>query len=412
VEDLGSGELLVMRKAYPRFVPPEDQRSFALSAWNHVLAYELDQKALYNDYLGKAFPKWRASHGQFMRFSAWGSFGQPMYSMNSGFYQIPYANEVCDYRYPAQWREMLIVTPKLAEKLKHRDIRSWRAPLALETIVIVFNNTPSKPSGDDHKLAGSVQVRSCSGYDFVIDPDGKGFFFLNEGHPKANWLRDESGAIIEPRVLPSKMVVLDYRIREENGWIPQIDRPDVGATKPEVPPAPTQKPKSPIVHKGGEVVVGMDQPGVFASAKRYTRAPDSVVSLKWTEKESFEAPFSIPFTAAVDGDDYFFVTNDGRIYRASPGQVDGAERTVERVFDAPDDPVIACIHESSTNRIFAFRRNSYLLVDNAHLPHEGTPQFAPSEDVTQPKAMTYLVRLFQIDLLFMCNGGKCLHRFQ
>jgi hypothetical protein len=387
VEDLVFHELLPMDQVYPRFGwPPGGQ--FHLGAWDRTLTYTIDLLVTFNGSFGRTFPRWRVCGDQLALFYARGGFSSPM-RMYSGFHLIPYEHDARDYRRPGNY-EIQAMKPEDAMRFANRNSRHKEGRLWLETAAYVFDKPPFRALGDDHRLIRTLHLTSCNGYDFVIDLDDTGVFFLSESAEFSPRHQDAVDQLTGPEDRPSKMIVLDYRMREEKGWVPQIDRSDVGAAKTEAPPAPPQKPQRPPVHREGEVVVGMSQPGVLVPAKRYTRPPDSVVSLKWTEKESFEVPFSVPFTAEVDGDDYFFVTNDGRIYRAAPAQVDGAERTVERVFDSADDPVIACVHESSTNRIFAFRQDSYILVDNAHFPADGTPHFSPCEDVTQPKTMTYI----------------------
>ena len=387
IRDLAHGEVLLLKVSYPRFVPYGNQR-FAPGSWENDLPFVVDPNGEYADLFGHVFPRWRATQGQLAFFCAQGF---RTFSMNinygGGFFLTPYRPDVPDYRYP--WGELTAMKPEDAERFAQREANSKRE---LATAAYMFNSTPDSPIFDDHRLALGLHDQACAGLDFAIKEDGTGFFFLIERMNHVRRVRGESIKAPDPEDLPSKMVVLNYRMQDQEEWIPKLDRDDKPvASEPKTTPRAPSRPKPAVGRNDDEIVVGLDAPGVFGACfRRFLEPPDSVVSLKWTEKESFTAPFSVPFTAAVDGDCYFFVTNGGRIYRASPGEPEGAERTVERVFDNADDPVIACIHESATNRIFAFRRNSYLPVDNAHFTEPGSPHFVPCEDVMRPKAMTYM----------------------
>ena len=406
VQHVPTGDLLPMERGYPRF------RAFAsvrrgMGDWSDAFAYTAGMVVHFEGSFGRAFPKWRIWDDQVAFFYARAALPSPMMHY-SGFHLIPFEHDARDYRRPAT-EHVDAMKPADAARFAGRMSRI-NGKLRLRTAAYVYAKAPFHALGDDHRLVGPLHSSACSGYDFVIDRKGAGLFFLAGDAKELQHDRARSGVVQGLEERASRISVLDYQMREEAGWIPKLDRDDKpAASEPKPTPRLPSRPKPAVGRKEDGIVVGLDAPGVFgarnedgivvgldapgvfgARLRRYLEPPDSVVSLKWAEKESFTVPFSVPFTAAVDDDCYFFVTNDGRIYRASPGEPEGAERTVERVFDNADDPVIACIHESATNRIFAFRRNSYLPVDNAHFTEPGSPNFVPCEDVTRPKAMTYM----------------------
>ncbi len=379
VEDLDSRDLMLMNRQFARVGAFAYWPYFNMRVWDHELTYKTGRAAKYNDLFGWVFPKWHACQGQVAVFLAMGFSTSPGHA-SSGFFLIPYAPDARDYRCPG-WDEIVAMIPEDSERFRDSDASFDENRVSLERAIYAFDDPPPDDCGGDQKLIVSLHRRPCTGYDFLLNGDQTGIFFLGEKVFRMPWVDGEFVPAPAPENLPSRMIVLDYRMREEREWKPRFKKPeDVAAEQ-------NQTASGPTIRADG-LVIGL--PSEDARPKRGRYVPDSVVTLKWTQDESFQVPFSVPFTAAVDGDNYFFVTNDGRIYRASPAQGDGAERTVQRIFDNADDPIIACIHDSSTNRIFAFRRSSYILVDNAHFPHGGTPQFSPCEDVTQPKAMTYV----------------------
>jgi hypothetical protein len=173
--------------------------------------------------------------------------------------------------------------------------------------------------------------------------------------------------------LPSKMIVFDFSMRDEDGVV--FQRHDTQRSAPVVRRESREPDEAPF----GLPPIPRPEPEV----------PESLTTMEWVERESFKVPFCVPFSVVVDADCYFFVTNGGAIHRAMPCSESNSERTCTRIFHDPDDPIIACIHESSTNRIFAFRRASYTLVANSSYSDEGQLRFLPCDDITHSEPMFY-----------------------
>jgi hypothetical protein len=71
------------------------------------------------------------------------------------------------------------------------------------------------------------------------------------------------------------------------------------------------------------------------------------------EECTFDLAFREPFQALARGEDYYFLTASGKLYRA-PKPAKGKHRTVEMVWDAAKSPIVAFIQDADRNRTFLF----------------------------------------------------------
>jgi hypothetical protein len=74
---------------------------------------------------------------------------------------------------------------------------------------------------------------------------------------------------------------------------------------------------------------------------------------KWTEGEEIAVGFKEPFQVAALGDDYYFVTESGKVFR-SPKSEKGKGRKTEPVWDDDKRPVIAFIQDADAGKSFVF----------------------------------------------------------
>jgi hypothetical protein len=74
---------------------------------------------------------------------------------------------------------------------------------------------------------------------------------------------------------------------------------------------------------------------------------------KWTEGETLAVAFEEPFQVTAAGDDYFFVTGSGKVYR-SPKPDKGKKRKTEPLWDDAKRPVVSFIQDADTGRNFVF----------------------------------------------------------
>jgi hypothetical protein len=74
---------------------------------------------------------------------------------------------------------------------------------------------------------------------------------------------------------------------------------------------------------------------------------------KWTEGETLAVAFEEPFQVAVAGEDYYFVTGSGKVYRSAKAEK-GKQRKTEPVWDDPKRPVVSFIQDADTGRNFVF----------------------------------------------------------
>jgi hypothetical protein len=79
---------------------------------------------------------------------------------------------------------------------------------------------------------------------------------------------------------------------------------------------------------------------------------------EWS-KETEELPivFRTPFRVAARGDTWFFLTDDGKVYRARKAEK-GKQRTIEPLWDKPEHPVFAHLHDADSDRTFVFCRKA------------------------------------------------------
>ena len=73
----------------------------------------------------------------------------------------------------------------------------------------------------------------------------------------------------------------------------------------------------------------------------------------WRKDFTLEVSFREPFTALVVGDDYYFLTDSGSVYRA-PVTAKKGTRRVTRVWDGRRRPVVALVEDADAGRAFLF----------------------------------------------------------
>jgi hypothetical protein len=74
---------------------------------------------------------------------------------------------------------------------------------------------------------------------------------------------------------------------------------------------------------------------------------------KWSSLESIAVGFKDSFQVIARGDDYYFVTGAGKVYRA-PKAGKGKERKLEAVWDDAKRPVTAFIQDADSGAAYAF----------------------------------------------------------
>jgi hypothetical protein len=74
---------------------------------------------------------------------------------------------------------------------------------------------------------------------------------------------------------------------------------------------------------------------------------------KWSKGEPIGVAFEQPFQAAAAGEDYYFVTASGKVYR-SPRPDKGKERKTEAIWDDGKRPVVAFIRDVDAGKSFVF----------------------------------------------------------
>ena len=363
-ESLASGEVLPMHRAYPRF-PTQRILGMTVSRFETEINYGGDASADEIWLQRTGFPKWRASQGRLVLSWRWGMNIPPIVErLASGVAFVPFHGEAIDYQVPGYEYEVQIENDVLHE-CEYITTRLENGKKQVRQVV--FEYTRNVPL--DHYQAVlrrtsypllHVQNESYACYtcDFVLSSSASGLFFTCPG---------PSTQITKQPHPSSRMTVFKYSVSDEGDATVRLDE--------------------------NRIRVRRERQEAGLPTSPATRSPDTVASMKWTEEESFDVPFlasRLPFTAAIDGCCYYFVASDGAIYRAPPGSNGGRQRVCRQVFRHPADPIIACIHDSSTNRIFAFRRESYIPVDNGHFPDNGPPRFVSCDDITHSKPLSFV----------------------
>jgi hypothetical protein len=351
VQRIPSGELTMMHRAYPRFPIPEGWKNIMVP-WKDTITYEGNsQIPIHPRHWG--FPKWRVWDGRLAFFWGEGSSRAPAFSLHSGFFVVPFHGDAIDLRLAGREWAAIAESGKL----------HVRAPVGKYTGNRPVNCEFSRLS---RRIIEHLYPDPCGGCDFVISSNGDGVFFTCLLPGTRNMGQD----------LSSKMIVFDFTMQDE-GRV-ELQRRDPPRSDPVVRRESAETAK---VRFG----LGPLEP----KPEPEPEIPGSLTAMSWIERESFDVPFSGPFTVAVDDDCYYFVTNGGEIYLASPAGSSESGRTCELVFRDPADPIIACIHDASTNRIFAFRRNSYIPVDSEHLPEGASLRFTACRDITRSEPLFY-----------------------
>ncbi len=361
VQQIPAGELTMMHRAYPRFPIPEGWKNLMVS-WRDTLTYEANSHIPVDSQHHRGFPKWRVWDGRLAFFVARGRDSSPVLLFRSGFFVVPFHSDAIDLRLAGRRSDAIAESGKLHVR------------------VLVGKYTGNRPVntsyfGFERRMIQYLYPDWCGGWDFAISSDGDGLFFT--------CLLPGIGS--SGQDLASKMIVFDFTMQDEEGV--ELQRRDPPRSHPV---ARQESAETDKVRFGLGPLEPRPEPE--------PEIPESLTTMSWIERESFEVPFNGPFTVAVDDDCYYFVTNGGEIYRASPASSSESGRTCQLVFRDEADPIIACIHDASTNRIFAFRRNSYIPVDGEHLPEGASPRFTACRDITRSEPLFYQDELGRYEL--------------
>lgn len=385
VQPLPSGRVHVMHRAYPRFPVPD--------AWNRIVDPWHDRLHSSSTVRPRGFPKWRANEGRLMFYWGRGFTSAPPGNLCSGFFMIPYELDAIDY---------LAGSGPVPGSPTGRPTGLTREYRCVEEGKLLVQRSVSRFGQNTPVLSGSfVSPRGiinhlyedeCAGCDFVIGPDGRGLFFTSL-LPNGECRHED---------LPSKMIVFGFCVRDQKRLVPSRDSDDVDTcAERNSPPSrvirPSESESIPLPpDPGPSIQFGLgSSPGASAPPPE---PPEATGVMEWRERESFQVPFRVPFTAAVDGDDWLFLTNGGAIYRASPSRNNDNGRVCTLLFQDPSDPIIACVHLCSTNRVFGFRKNSYVSLENDSFPERSAPRFIACDDITLSKPVVYVNELGIRDL--------------
>jgi hypothetical protein len=74
---------------------------------------------------------------------------------------------------------------------------------------------------------------------------------------------------------------------------------------------------------------------------------------KWSVGETFPVVFHEPFQVASHGEDYYFLTASGKVYR-SPKPEKGKERKTEAVWEDAKRPVVAIMQDADAKKSYLF----------------------------------------------------------
>jgi hypothetical protein len=74
---------------------------------------------------------------------------------------------------------------------------------------------------------------------------------------------------------------------------------------------------------------------------------------RWSREGSIQVGFREPFWALGRGDDFYFLTRSGKLFRA-PKPAKGKDRAIEAVWGAPGRPITAVLGDAGSGRTFLF----------------------------------------------------------
>jgi hypothetical protein len=92
---------------------------------------------------------------------------------------------------------------------------------------------------------------------------------------------------------------------------------------------------------------------VYRYEAKWDKAGQKWEERPWVKHESIEVGFREPFQALGRGQDYYFVTRSGKLYRA-PQAARVRPRRLEAVWDDPKRPVTAFLTDADAGRTFLF----------------------------------------------------------
>jgi hypothetical protein len=92
---------------------------------------------------------------------------------------------------------------------------------------------------------------------------------------------------------------------------------------------------------------------VYRYEGKWDKAGQKWEERPWVKHESIAVGFREPFQALGQGDDYYFVTRSGKLFRA-PKAPGGQPRKLEAVWDDPKRPVTAFLTDADAGRTFLF----------------------------------------------------------
>jgi hypothetical protein len=114
---------------------------------------------------------------------------------------------------------------------------------------------------------------------------------------------------------------------------------------------------------------------------------------EWQEEDHIEVRFREPFQAMARGEDYYFLTASGKLYRAArPAK--GNRRKLEVVWADGKSPITAYVHDADTGRIYLFcevagRPTFFELASRARCRHYEAKLFQPGD--AGPKTLRRMI---------------------
>src|SRR5262249_28431390 len=89
----------------------------------------------------------------------------------------------------------------------------------------------------------------------------------------------------------------------------------------------------------------------YGCQARWDRKEDDWAQGKWKREGTIEIGFLEPFRVLSKGDDFYFLTRSGSLYRA-PKPAKGTHRKMERVWADPREPITAFITDVDNGKTY------------------------------------------------------------